>query len=155
MARTRVKWSPPFAERCASNPTLPLPGVRLFPLLFHSLWECLFALIDPRTACFWQLNVDNQAYTTNFFEAEMLKLGLLGQEISKLTDCSDVIPVPAALVGHPHLPAGSSQSDIQSSVWVLCFALGAGADYPNAQCPKIPFPTLTADPGPATSVAPV
>jgi cytochrome c peroxidase len=92
---------------------------------------------DPRTACFWQLNVNDLTYTADFFEVEMLKLGLLGQNLADLVDCSDVIPVPKAAQGHAHLPAGKTQSDIQAS------------------CSDIPFPSLPTDPGPATSVAAV
>ncbi|KAH9083666.1 hypothetical protein EDB83DRAFT_2309606 [Lactarius deliciosus] len=92
---------------------------------------------DSRTACFWQANVNSPTFMRDAFEVEMLKLSLLGQDISTLTDCSDVIPVPAPAQGTEHLPAGSSMKDVQAS------------------CNLIKFPTLTADPGPATSVAPV
>ncbi|KAL0956143.1 hypothetical protein HGRIS_002306 [Hohenbuehelia grisea] len=92
---------------------------------------------DPRTACEWQSLVDNQAKLQSVFKASMLKLSLLGQNKAKLVDCSDVIPVPKPLGGKPHLPAGSSLRDVQ------------------AACARSPFPRLTAEPGPATSVPPV
>lgn len=92
---------------------------------------------DSRTACFWQENVANENFMNAAFKFEMLKLSVLGQDVRKLVDCSDVIPVPAPRLGSAHLPAGSSMSDVQAS------------------CSSSPFPSLTADPGPATSVAPV
>lgn len=79
-------------------------------------------MIDSRTACFWQLNVNDLTYTADFFEVEMLKLGLLGQNAKSLTDCSDVIPVPQGPKTTPHLPAGKTLNDIQAAVWVLCSA---------------------------------
>ncbi|KAL0579393.1 fungal class II heme-containing peroxidase [Marasmius crinis-equi] len=95
------------------------------------------ARADPRTSCQWQSFVDNQAKMQNEFKAAMLKLSLLGQDKSKLIDCSDVIPVPAPLATKPHLPAGSSLDDVEQA------------------CKDTPFPSLSADPGSATTVAPV
>lgn len=71
------------------------------------------------------------------FKAAMRKLSLLGQDERKLIDCSEVIPNTKAVTGSPHLPAGKSMRDIQQA------------------CPTAPFPSLTAQPGPATSVPPV
>ncbi|THU84144.1 manganese dependent peroxidase 1 [Dendrothele bispora CBS 962.96] len=92
---------------------------------------------DPRTACQWQSFVNNQANMQSEFKAAMLKLSLLGQNQRNLVDCSEVIPVPRAVTDKPHLPAGSSLRDVERA------------------CAFSPFPVLTADPGPATSVAPV
>ncbi|KAI9461301.1 manganese peroxidase 1 precursor [Lactarius psammicola] len=92
---------------------------------------------DSRTSCFWQAAILSHTAMIDAFEIEMLKLSVLGQDVSQMIDCSDVIPVPPPLQGSPHLPAGASQSDIEAS------------------CSVFAFPTLTADPGPATSVAPV
>ncbi|KAI0256111.1 manganese peroxidase 3 [Lactifluus subvellereus] len=91
---------------------------------------------DPRTACSWQDKL-NQENMKSSFKTAMAKLAVLGQKSNDLIDCSDVIPMPKPLVGTAHLPAGSSPKDIESS------------------CQSYPFPTLTADPGPATSVPPV
>ena len=67
----------------------------------------------------------------------MAKMTVLGNDVSTLTDCSEVIPVPKPAKSNvAHLPAGKTLKDIQGS----CI---------------IPFPHLTADPGPETSVAPV
>ncbi len=112
--------SPLLGEMRLQSDFLLARGASVFPLLFHSPWECLFALtIDSRTDCFWQLNVDNQDYMTTAFEIEMLKLSVLGQNTSKLIDCSDVIPVPAPVEGTAHLPAGETMDDVQASVRVF------------------------------------
>ncbi len=71
------------------------------------------------------------------FKAAMRKLSLLGQDESKLIDCSDVIAAPKAVSNTPHLPAGLSMNNIEQA------------------CATAPFPSLTAEPGPATSVPPV
>ncbi|KAK7052089.1 peroxidase [Favolaschia claudopus] len=92
---------------------------------------------DSRTACAWQSFVGQQAKMQNEFKAAMAKLAVIGQDSSKLVDCSDVIPVPKPVVGTPHLPAGASMKDIEQA------------------CATAAFPTLTAQPGPATSVPPV
>ncbi|KAK0212397.1 manganese peroxidase 1 precursor [Desarmillaria ectypa] len=93
---------------------------------------------DSRTACDWQSFANNQAKMQTDFKAAMLKLSVLGQDVSKMVDCSEVIPVPLAASAHAaHLPAGLSMNDIEQA------------------CATAPFPTLTADPGPITSVAPV
>ncbi|KAK7056144.1 peroxidase [Favolaschia claudopus] len=92
---------------------------------------------DPRTACEWQSFIANHNTMTSKFRAAMQKMTVLGQNRNLLTDCSDVIPVPKTLTTKPFLPAGKTQRDVQ----VACHAS--------------PFPALTAQPGPATSVAPV
>ena len=72
------------------------------------------------------------------FERVMVKLATLGQNPRELTDCSEVIPVPAAVkLPAPTLPAGKTLKDIE------------------AACAATPFPALSAAPGPATTVAPV
>ena len=45
---------------------------------------------DSRTACEWQLMIDDQNRMMSQFKAAMAKLQLLGQDTSKLIDCSDV-----------------------------------------------------------------
>ena len=71
------------------------------------------------------------------FENAMKKMTVLGQDTRRLVDCSEVIPVPSKQVDAPHLPAGKTLKDIQAS------------------CPEVPFPRLTAQPGPATTISPV
>ena len=47
----------------------------------------------------------------------MAKLATLGQNPADLVDCSDVIPVPAAVtLPAPTLPAGKSLADVQAAV---------------------------------------
>ncbi|KAF7303556.1 Peroxidase [Mycena indigotica] len=92
---------------------------------------------DPRTACTFQSFATNQNAMANAFKAAMAKLAVIGQNTAKMIDCSDVIPVPKPVVGKPHLPAGKTMNDVEQA------------------CGTAPFPALTADPGPATSVAPV
>ncbi|KAK0205753.1 manganese peroxidase 1 precursor [Desarmillaria ectypa] len=93
---------------------------------------------DSRTACEWQSFANNQAKMQTDFKAAMLKLSLLGQDVSQMVDCTEVIPIPlAAVAKSAHLPAGLVMNDIEQA------------------CATAPFPTLTADPGPVTSVAPV
>jgi manganese peroxidase len=92
---------------------------------------------DSRTACEWQSMVNNQAKMQAAFKAAMLKLSVLGHNIEDLVDCSEVIPVPKTLTKVATFPAGLSNADVEQA------------------CATTPFPTLSADPGPATSVAPV
>jgi Fungal peroxidase extension region len=92
-----------------------------------------------------------------FFKVEMAKLAILGQNAMKLIDCSDVIPEPKPVVGTAHLPAGYSGKDIEASVRGLNLNLGRWqcVTKSNVQCKYLPFPSLTADSGPPTSVPPV
>ncbi|KAK0207355.1 manganese peroxidase 1 precursor [Armillaria fumosa] len=93
---------------------------------------------DSRTACDWQSFANDQAKMQADFKSAMLKLSTLGQDVSQMVDCTEVIPVPlAAEARSAHLPAGLDMSDIEQA------------------CATAPFPTLTAEPGPITSVAPV
>ena len=68
----------------------------------------------------------------------MAKMTVLGNDVSTLTDCSEVIPVPKPAPSNvAHLPAGKSLHDIQAS------------------CKETPFPSISTLPGPETSVPPV
>ncbi|KAF7348922.1 Peroxidase [Mycena venus] len=89
---------------------------------------------DDRTSCIWQSFVNNQAKLQTEFRAAMAKMAVIGQNTAKMIDCSDVIPVPKPVTGKAHLPAGKSMADIEQA------------------CATAAFPTLTADPGPQTSV---
>ena len=64
----------------------------------------------------------------------MLKLSTLGQNTKNMIDCSEVIPTPKPANVKAHLPAGKTMNDIEQA------------------CATAAFPSLTADPGPATSV---
>ncbi|KII90769.1 hypothetical protein PLICRDRAFT_52464 [Plicaturopsis crispa FD-325 SS-3] len=92
---------------------------------------------DSRTACEWQSFVNNQSKLQSAFKSAMVKLSTVGNNINDMIDCSEVIPVPKPVVGVAHLPAGLTLNDIEQA------------------CATTPFPTITADPGSETSVAPV
>ncbi len=60
---------------------------------------------------------DNQAMMQTEFKAAMLKLSTLGQDVSQMVDCSEVIPQPLAASLHgAHLPAGLNMNDIEQAV---------------------------------------
>ncbi|KAI0298624.1 manganese peroxidase 3 [Russula brevipes] len=92
---------------------------------------------DPRTACEWQRHIEDGNYMRSSFKKHMEQLAVLGQDVGKLVDCSDVIPESKPYSGKPRLPAGTSSEDIEQS------------------CSDRPFPHLTADPGPPRNVEPV
>ncbi|KAH8108021.1 manganese peroxidase 1 precursor [Cristinia sonorae] len=92
---------------------------------------------DSRTACEWQSFVNNQAKLQSAFKAAMRKMTILGHNISQLTDCSELIPTPKALTKIATFPAGLTNADVEQA------------------CASTPFPSLSTDPGPVTSVAPV
>ena len=110
---------------------------------------------DSRTACAWQSMVsaysllqllycgpqvtntttDNQAQMVASFKAAMAKLAVLGQDVSQMVDCSDVvraathdyreldphpvspqIPVPPPPMSNAHFPAGLSNADVEQAV---------------------------------------
>ncbi|KAF9563666.1 manganese peroxidase [Agrocybe pediades] len=90
---------------------------------------------DPRTACLWQEPINDQAFIQGKFFAAMKKLQVLGQ--TGLTDCSDVIPVPASLPGPITFPAGFSEADVISA------------------CTATPLPSLATIAGPKPTIPPV
>ncbi len=51
------------------------------------------------------------------FKSAMIKLSTLGQDLTQMVDCSEVIPEPlAASVHGAHLPAGLNMNDIEQAV---------------------------------------
>lgn len=72
--------------------------------------------IDPRTACYWQKNIEDEDYMRSSFAEAMGRIATLGQKLEKMVDCSEVIPEPKPRVGKPHLPAGCSLDEIERSV---------------------------------------
>ncbi|CAA7266106.1 unnamed protein product [Cyclocybe aegerita] len=92
---------------------------------------------DPRTACFWQAMINNQKYMMAEFKAAMARMQVLGQDVSTLTDCSDVVPVPRAFNGPIKYPPSFSEKDIVIA------------------CTETPFPSLSTQPGPPPTVSPV
>ncbi|KAF8888445.1 heme peroxidase [Gymnopilus junonius] len=111
-------------------------GEVLSPLAGEMRLQSDFAFSqDSRTACFWQEAVNAQSFIMGKFEAAMAKMQLLGQ--SGLTDCSDVIPVPATFTNNIQYPASFNQSNVQIA------------------CTTTPFPSLATVAGPAPTVSPV
>ncbi|KAJ7615919.1 manganese peroxidase isozyme precursor [Roridomyces roridus] len=92
---------------------------------------------DTATNCLWQANVNNQAHMASSFQAAFLKMGLLGQDVSKMVDCSDVIPTP------PPLAAANAQSVFPPGL--------THADVEQA-CATTMFPNLATAPGAALTV---
>ncbi|TDL25715.1 manganese peroxidase 3 [Rickenella mellea] len=94
-----------------------------------------FALArDRRTACAWQSMVDNQFLMMANFKLAMAKLAVVGQNVFKLIDCSEAVPVPQPPNGkRATFPAGKTRADLQQA------------------CP-LPFPVLSADAGSPTKI---
>ncbi|KAF8148787.1 manganese-dependent peroxidase [Mycena galopus ATCC 62051] len=92
---------------------------------------------DSATACLWQANVNNQAAMARSFQQAFLKMGLVGQDVSKMVDCSDVIPAPPTLSAsqaQAFFPPGLTIKDIEQA------------------CASKPFPNLPTAPGAAETV---
>ncbi|KAJ7796465.1 fungal versatile peroxidase from pleurotus Eryngii [Mycena olivaceomarginata] len=91
---------------------------------------------DPATNCAWQSFAGQQTKMQTAFAKAFNKLATIGHNPANLVDCSDVIPNAPPLPANagPHLPAGQTQKDIEQA------------------CAVSPFPTFTAQPGPATTV---
>ncbi|KAJ8520008.1 hypothetical protein ONZ45_g3114 [Pleurotus djamor] len=92
---------------------------------------------DSITACEWQSMVDNQEKIQELFPPTILKLSQVGQDPSKMIDCSDVLQTPPPLIGTAHFPASLDHRAVEQA------------------CAETAFPTLRSDPGPATAVAPI
>jgi len=90
---------------------------------------------DPSTACTFQSFVNNQAAMQTKFAAAMEKLALTGQNSAGFIDCSDAVPPASTVpVKAVKFPAGKTRADIEQA------------------CASTPFPTLSADTGPATDI---
>ncbi|KAJ7734165.1 manganese peroxidase 1 [Mycena maculata] len=79
---------------------------------------------DPRTACLWQANVNNQAHMALAFQQAFAKMQVLGQDVSKMVDCSEVIPIPPSFApgeGIAHFPPTLSLEDVQQSCDLAAF----------------------------------
>ncbi|KAF8182198.1 Mn peroxidase MNP6 [Mycena galopus ATCC 62051] len=92
---------------------------------------------DSATACLWQANVNNQAAMALSFQQAFAKLQVVGQDVSKMVDCSDVIPVP------PTLSASAAQA---------FFPPGLTINDVEQACASTPFPNLPTAPGVAETV---
>ncbi|KAJ6615065.1 manganese peroxidase isozyme 2 precursor [Mycena sp. CBHHK59/15] len=92
---------------------------------------------DPRTACFWQVFVDEQELMALSFKAAMAKLSLLGHNRADLIDCSAAVPATVKTpVKRASFPATKSHKDLELTCLIL------------------PFPTLTTDPGAQETLIP-
>ena len=49
-------------------------------------------------------------------------MGQLGHDPATLIDCSDVLPIPAALPNTPHFPAGKTNKDVEQAVRSCLFS---------------------------------
>ncbi|KLO09305.1 manganese peroxidase 2 [Schizopora paradoxa] len=89
---------------------------------------------SPQTACFWQSMVNNQAAVTQGFHDAMAKLAVVGQDTSKLIDCSEAVPMAVPAVSKP-----------------ATFPAGTGPELLMLAC-NSPFPALATDPGVPTTI---
>ncbi|KDR73364.1 hypothetical protein GALMADRAFT_142466 [Galerina marginata CBS 339.88] len=89
---------------------------------------------DSATNCAWQSFANNQQRIQTFFASGVQKLALLGQNPSKMVDCSEVIPSAIAFHGSATLPPGQTMEDIEQA------------------CATASFPVLPTQPGPPTTV---
>ncbi|KAJ3768702.1 manganese peroxidase [Lentinula raphanica] len=91
---------------------------------------------DPRTACFWQSMINQEALMAARFKAAMAKMAVIGHNPRDLVDCSAVVPKPVPALNKPAtFPATKSFADIQKA------------------CP-LPFPSLTTDRAPRETEIP-
>ncbi|KAF8145706.1 Mn peroxidase MNP3 [Mycena galopus ATCC 62051] len=92
---------------------------------------------DPTTACLWQANVNNQKGMALAFQQAFAKMQVVGQDVSKMVDCSDVIPAP------PALSASAAQA---------FFPPGLTIDDIEQACASTPFPNLPTAPDTAETI---
>ncbi|KLO08679.1 manganese peroxidase 2 [Schizopora paradoxa] len=86
--------------------------------------------------CFWQSLVNDQNNMMIHFHDAMAKLAVVGQDTSKMIDCSEAIPEPVPPVAKP-----------------ATFPAGTGPELLQLSCTEnIPFPSLATDPGQATTI---
>ncbi|KAK7455279.1 hypothetical protein VKT23_011152 [Stygiomarasmius scandens] len=105
-----------------------------FPDEFRLQSDYLLAR-DSRTACYWQSFIEDDSAIGPRFAKAMEKLSLVGQNKDSLVDCSHMVPDVAGIaVRSPYIPAGKSIYDIEAS------------------CSERPFPSITTDSGPETSI---
>ncbi|KAJ7764418.1 manganese peroxidase 1 precursor [Mycena metata] len=79
---------------------------------------------DSATSCLWQANVNNQALMASSFQAAFAKMQVTGQDVSKMVDCSDVIPEPPALsaaAAAAFFPPGITQNDVEQACATTAF----------------------------------
>ncbi|KAF9039996.1 heme peroxidase [Panaeolus papilionaceus] len=118
---------------------IPKPGEVLSPLAGEIRLHSDFAIAhDPRTSCFWQEMVDDQAHMQSQFKDAMVKMQVLRQDTTKLIDCSDVIPVPKLFNDRIKFPATFGTKDLHLSMsFTKC-----GKRFPKLETVKGPAPTV-------------
>jgi len=89
---------------------------------------------DPQTACFWQFMVNNPSAVAQGFHDAMAKLAVVGQDTSKMIDCTEAVPIPVPAVNKP-----------------ATFPAGTGPHLLQLSC-NSPFPSLATDPGKPTTI---
>ncbi|KAF7305323.1 Peroxidase [Mycena chlorophos] len=92
---------------------------------------------DSATSCFFQANVNNQKLMASNFQAAFAKMAVIGQDVSKMVDCSDVLPPVIPLPGseaQAFFPSGTDQEDVEQA------------------CATAAFPSLPVLPGPLETV---
>lgn len=76
----------------------PVPGgpqVTLSPIHGAArLPSDLAIALHPTTSCIWQSFINEQSSASEEFKSAMFKLSTLGQDVSKMVDCSELIPIP-------------------------------------------------------------
>ncbi|KAH8091418.1 manganese peroxidase 1 precursor [Cristinia sonorae] len=92
---------------------------------------------DTRTNCEWQSFVNNHDKLHDRFIDAWLKISLLGNDQTKMIDCSEVIPVPKTINDVAKFPPTLTNKNVEQA------------------CADTPFPTLGTQPGAVTAVPPV
>lgn len=88
----------------------------------------------------------------------MAKLAVLGQDISNMIDCSEVIPEPKPLPAansHSVFPPGFTNSDVDQAVPFPFHRVERFTNYCVYQCASTSFPYLPTNFGQPTPIAPV
>lgn len=96
---------------------------------------------------------DNQPKLQQRFSQTLLKLSLLGQDQSLLTDCSEVIPVPQTINVQAFFPDGLTNDDVEQAVCdfltkyqltladdLACSALPRPSRRSRVSPPQLPLP---------------
>ena len=73
--------------------------------------------------------VDNQAKIKSAFAAAFAKMQVLGNDVSQMVDCSEVLPIPPTTpVPAAHLPAGKTMNDIEQAVSIHTYVVDVLTD---------------------------
>lgn len=90
---TKEKSSPVLQERSAFSQTTPSLATRVLLVPGSPLSVSLVVLLQLyQRVSMLNCETDNQSKLQTEFKAAMAKLAVVGQDTSKMVDCSDVIP---------------------------------------------------------------